>query len=257
MTTRSYKSATFPLAVMVCGISISPAAELRPLSTDRPDTTESPRTVDAGHFQFEMAIASSTRESGAREFSLGELNAKIGLDHATDLQVVMPFYSHVRNGGEGFGDMEIRIKRNLWGNDEGATALALMPFIKIPTANGDLGNGEFEGGLIVPLGFDGPTGWSCAVQAELAVEADEDGSGYHLGLLNSVTGSHGLTENTAVFLELVSVLSAESGADWEAYFNTGMTWAVTPTWQVDGGVRVGLTSASADFTPFLGLSTKF
>ena len=257
MTTRSYKSATFPLAVMVCGISISPAAELRPLSTDRPDTTESPRTVDAGHFQFEMEIAISTRESGAREFSLGELNAKIGLDHATDLQVVMPFYSHVRNGGEGFGDMEIRIKRNLWGNDEGATALALMPFIKIPTANGDLGNGEFEGGLIVPLGFDGPTGWSCAVQAELAVEADEDGSGYHLGLLNSVTGSHGLTENTAVFLELVSVLSAESGADWEAYFNTGMTWAVTPTWQVDGGVRVGLTSASADFTPFLGLSTKF
>ena len=45
--------------------------------------------------------------------------------------------------------------------------------------------------------------------------------------------------------------------DWEAYFNTGMTWAVSDTWQLDGGVRVGLTRASTDFTPFLGLSTKF
>ena len=42
----------------------------------------------------------------------------------------MPFYTHVRDGAEGFGDMEIRLKHNLWGNDEGATALALMPFIK-------------------------------------------------------------------------------------------------------------------------------
>ena len=171
---------------MACGIVISPAAELRPLSTDRPDTTESPHTVDAGHFQFEMEIASFTRDGGEREFSLGELNAKIGLDHATDLQVVMPFYTHIRDGGEGFGDMEIRLKRDL-----------------------------------------------------------------------SATASHGLTENTAIFLEAVSVLSAESGSDWEAYFNTGMTWAATPTWQSDGGIRVGLTSAATDFTPFLGLSTKF
>ncbi len=257
MTTRYFKSATLPLAVMVCGISISPAAELRPLSTDRPDTTESPRTVDAGHFQFEMEIANFTRDGGAREFSLGELNAKIGLDPSTDLQVVMPFYTHVRDGDEGFGEVEIRLKRNLWGNDEGATALALMPFIKIPTANADLGNGEFEGGLIVPIGFDGPGGWSCAVMAEFDLEADEDGNGHHVGLLNSATASHELTANTAVFLEWVSILSAESGADWEAYFNTGMTWAATPTWQFDGGLRIGLNSASTDFTPFLGLSTKF
>ena len=239
------------------GISISAAAELRPLSTDRPDTTESPYTVDAEHLQFEMELANWTRDGSDREFSLGELNAKIGLDAATDLQVVMPFYTHVRDGGEGFGDVEIRLKHNLWGNDEGATALAVMPFIKLPTANGDLGNDEYEGGLIVPFGFEGPANWSCAVMAEADVDADDDGSGHHLVGVTSATTSHEVTENTGIFLELVSVLSAESGSDWEAYFNTGMTWAVTPTWQLDGGIRVGLTDASTDFTPFLGASTKF
>ncbi len=252
----------FPLswlrpAMIAVGISNSFAAELRPLSTDRPDTTESAHTVDAGHFQFEMEIASWTRDGREREFSLGELNAKIGLGDSTDLQVVMPFYTRVRNGPEGFGDVEIRMKQNLWGNDEGATALALMPFIKLPTANGELGNDEFEGGLIVPFSFDGPSYWACAVMVELDLEADDDGRGHHLAVLNSATASHDLTENTAVFLELVSVLSAESGSDWEAYFNTGMTWALTPTWQLDGGVRVGLTDAATDLTPFLGMSTKF
>lgn len=227
------------------------------MSTDRPDTTESPYTVDAGHFQFEMEIAAWAKDGRERELTLGELNAKVGLDNATDLQVVLPFYTQVRNGGEGFGDIEIRLKRNLWGNDEGSTALAVMPFIKLPTAHGDLGNDEFEGGLIVPLAFEGPAGWSCAVMAEGDIEADEDGSGHHFTAVTSATTSHEVTENTGVFFELVSVLSAESGADWEAYFNTGMTWAVTPTWQVDGGVRLGLTDASTDFTPFLGVSTKF
>lgn len=255
MKLSTSQSHFYPLAIMVCGISLSPAAELRPLSTDRPDTTESPHTVDAGHFQFEMEIANWARSGREREFSLGELNAKIGLDTATDLQVVMPFYTHVRNGGEGFGDVEIRLKHNLWGNDEGATALALMPFVKLPTAVGDLGNGEFEGGLIVPFGFEGPCGWACAVMAELDLAADDDGSGHELVVLTSATASHGLTETTALFLELVSLDGP--GVDWEAYFNTGMTWAISPTWQLDGGIRCGLTQASADVTPFLGASTKF
>ena len=195
------QSTRFRLATAIgCGISLSAAAELRPLSTDRPDTTESPHTVDAGHFQFEMEIANRTRNGHEREFSLGETNAKIGLNHSTDLQVVLPFYTHIRDGDEGFGDMEIRLKHNLWGNDEGATAMALMPFIKLPTANGDLGNGEVEGGLIVPFGFEGPAGWDCAVMGEVDLEADEDGNGHHLVGVASATASHGFTESTGFFL---------------------------------------------------------
>lgn len=244
------------IAFFACGISLGSATGLRSLSTDRPDTTESPHTVDAGHFQFEMELANWSRDGSDREFSLGELNAKIGLDASTDLQVVMPFYTHARNGGEGFGDVEIRLKHNLWGNDAGSTALALMPFVKIPSANGDLGNGEFEGGLIVPFGFEGPAGWSCAVMAELDLEAD-DGGGHHFTGVTSATTSHALTDHSGIFLELVSVLGAESGSDWEAYFNTGMTWAVNVAWQLDGGIRIGLTDSATDFTPFLGVSTKF
>src|SRR5438093_6841318 len=40
----------------------TPRAFLRELSTDRPDKTESPYTVDAGHFQIEMDLVSYSRD---------------------------------------------------------------------------------------------------------------------------------------------------------------------------------------------------
>lgn len=256
MKTTRFEDTILQLLAAAIALPVCAATDLRPLSTDRPDTTESTHTVDAGHFQFEMEIATWTHDGKYREFSFGQLNSKIGLDHSTDLQVVTPFYTEVRGGEEGFGDLQVRLKRNLWGNDEGATSLAVMPFIQLPTSSGGLGSDVVEGGLIIPFAFDGPAAWSCAVMGELGGEADEDGD-YHFVGLTSATASHAVTEQTAVFFELVSVLSAESGADWEAFFNTGMTWLMTPTWQFDGGIRVGLTGASADFSPFLGMSTKF
>lgn len=252
--------ATSPLLLagwIIAGTSIGTlAAELRPLSTDRPDTTESPRSVDAGHFQFEVELAAWTRDGDERSVSLFEVNAKYGLDEATDLQMVLPFHTWIRHGDEGFGDMEIRLKRNLWGNDEGGTAMAVMPFVKLPTAHGDLGNGAVEGGLIVPFGFDAGAAWSCGVMGEVDVLEDEDGSGYEPEFLFSATASHGLTACSGLFVELVGLSGFTDSSDIEAYFNTGMTWAVKPMCQIDFGIRVGLNDEAEGFTPFLGFSTK-
>lgn len=251
------KSLVLALA-LPCRAHPASAAELRPMSTDRPDATESPYSVDAGHYQFELEIAAWTRDGGeATEYTLGELNAKYGLNASTDLQLVLPFFSHVYDGPEGFGDVQIRLKHNLWGNDGGPNALAVMPYLKLPTANGDLGNGDFEGGLIVPYGFDGPGGWSCGLMGEIDFVSDEDGSGHHVEGLVSATGSHDLTDCTGIFFEVVGILTSESEKEHEAYFNTGLTWGLSATLQLDGGVRVGLTGASTDFSPFMGVSAKF
>ncbi len=240
-------------AAAICAL----AAPLRELSTDRPDTTESPHTVDAGHVQWEMELAAWERNGSQRTLALGELNLKYGLSQATDLQVVLPLFTHERGGSEGFGDMEIRVKQNLWGNDDGPTSLAIMPFIKLPTASEALGNGQVEGGLILPYGFAAPGDWECVTMLEVDAHANEFRHGYHATYVTSLTTFHDLTPQTGLFMELVSVLSAERGSPWQAYFNTGLVCALTPQWQLDGGLRLGLTAAAADCTPFLGLSAKF
>lgn len=233
------------------------ARPLRELSTDRPDTTESPFSVDRGHFQFEWELVNATRDGGRwREFSLFEVNAKYGLTENTDIQFVLPFYTKVRGGSEGFGDLELRLKHNVWGNDGGATSFAVMPFLKLPTASGGSGNGEWEGGLIIPFAFEGPAGWGGGLMAEVDLVSNDAGQ-HEAQVLLSATASHDLTDKAAAFLEGVIIFDFESGTDTEAYFNTGITYALADNWQIDGGLRVGLTRHSQDLAPFVGLSVKF
>ncbi|CAN0484373.1 unnamed protein product, partial [Phaeothamnion confervicola] len=121
----------------------TPNDAVRAMSTDRPDKTESPFTVDAGHVQLETDLVSYTRDSehGAttRTVDILPFNVKIGLAHDTDLQIVYGASSRARMKGAGIdttnsgsGDVTVRLKHNLWGNDGGITALAVMPFVKLP-----------------------------------------------------------------------------------------------------------------------------
>ena len=57
---------------------------LRDLEADRPDATESPRTVDSGHIQVESSVLGYTRDrSGGEKFEAwtwAETNIKYGLN---------------------------------------------------------------------------------------------------------------------------------------------------------------------------------
>ena len=143
----------------------TPRAQMRELSTDRPDQTESPYTVDAGHVQVEMDFVNFTYDrhssDGTRTevWNVAPVNLKFGLLNNVDLQLVLDNYVEVRTreaGGEtrrdsGYGDITARLKINLWGNDGGTTALALMPYVKLPLDETGIRNGETEGGVIFPL----------------------------------------------------------------------------------------------------------
>lgn len=240
----------------------TPRALMRELSTDRPDVTESPYSVDAGHLQIEMDIVSHTRDrhtperdGGSESWSFANTNLKLGLTNRIDLQFVVPVYQRIRSGPSGFGDITIRLKANLWGNDAGDTALAVMPFVKIPSAEDGLGNGKVEAGIIIPFAAQLPREWNFGAMLEVDFLSDEDGSGRQTDFVTSLTFSHAIVGELGGYLELVSVIGTES--DWVATFNTGLTFGVSDNVQLDAGINVGLTRAAEDLTPFLGLSIRF
>ena len=59
----------------------------------------------------------------------------------------------------GFGDVVLRFKVNFWGDDGGKTALGVIPFVKLPANQDDMGNHAVEGGLIFPVVVELPGGW--------------------------------------------------------------------------------------------------
>lgn len=234
-----------------------PAASMREMSTDRPDTTESPFTVDPGHYQLEMSFFDYSRDEGGNSevWSFGQINFKAGLLPNTDLQLLFDAWTEERTSktNSGFGDVTLRLKQNLWGNSGGTTALALMPYIKIPTG-AELSNGEWEGGLIVPLGIKLTDRISVALMAEMDIVSDESG-GHEFEWVHSATMGIGLTDRLGMYVELVGIAGEQ--IEYQALFDTGVTFSVTDNVIVDAGVRIGMNRAAEDFAVFSGMSIRF
>jgi hypothetical protein len=72
---------------------------MRDLSPDRPDVTESPYTVDAGHYQLEMDFANFTYDktdgTTTKTWEVGDFNFKAGLLNNVDIQFVYDNYLNV------------------------------------------------------------------------------------------------------------------------------------------------------------------
>lgn len=243
----------------------TPAEQMREMNPDRPDATESPYTVDAGHYQLELSFFdySQDHEGSLRSdsWAFGLVNFKMGLTDNTDLQFVFNSYAenktqddHVTDRASGFSDVMLRLKTNLWGNEGGATALALMPYVKIPTDIG-ISNGAWEGGLIVPLGITLNDRVSLGVMGVAGYVRDDESGDSGFEWLHSATMGIDLTEQLGMYLELAGIAGAET--DYQAFFNTGLSYAVTDNLIFDAGIRVGLNAAAEDFGVFTGMSIRF
>ncbi len=250
----------------------TPTSKMRDLSTDRPDTTESPYTVDAGHFQLEMSLVDYTFDRRneenvtRRSVSVAPMLLKLGIMNDFDLQIGIDPYTREREKDRttderttlsGFGDITVRTKFNLWGNDSGDTALALMPFVKFPTATGDLGNGKIEGGLIVPLAFDLGNDIGAAVMTEFDVVRDGDNERYTIDWVHTATISVPLVAELSGFVEYAGFANLNHAEQYRAYFDCGLTYGLKPNTQLDCGLRLGLTRASDDLGMFAGISWRY
>ena len=252
----------------------TPDELLREMASDRPDKTEGPFTVDAGHVQFEMDLVNYThdRDTSAggdtrvSSYSVAPLNLRLGILHNLDLQFIVETWNkvttedrlnHATLHQSGFGDITPRFKFNLWGNDGGKTALAIMPFVKIPSNQDHLGNKSVEGGLIIPLAVDLPAGWGMGLMTQLNVVRDTEGGGNHPEFIHSVTFSHDIVGPLAGYAEFFSSVSDEAGSPWVGTVDLGLTYGLTANLQLDAGVNIGVTRSADDINPFIGLTFRY
>ena len=246
---------------------------MREMSTDRPDQTESPYTVDAGHWQIELDAINFTSDRDRSEggevrttvWNIAPLNIKAGLTNRIDLQLMLDTYVHSRvenraNGlvvrAAGFGDITTRLKINFWGNDGGRTAFGIMPFVKLPLSASSLRNGRTEGGIILPFAMELPAGWGMGAMSEIDFVANDRG-GTDREFVHSITFSRDLIRNLGGYVEFVAVTGSAPGFEWQGQFDLGFTYAMTRDVQLDLGCNFGLTKSAPDYQPFVGLSHRF
>lgn len=240
-----------------------------PICPDRPGKGTGTCTVPAGHWQIETGLVDWTRDR-AGGFT-GELTTfgssliKYGLSDRADIELgVTPFQTfRVRGGGvheraSGFGDLVVRVKYRLT-RDDAPVAVAIDPFVKIPTANHRLGNGKVEAGLTVPVGFAlGKSPLSLALTSELGLRADGDGRGHHAAFAQVVGLGFAATSRLSLSAELWG------GCDWDPSgtgeqfsANGSAAYRLGDSIQIDGGANFGLNRQTPDIQVYAGVSKRF
>ena len=246
-------------------IAAPPARVLRELATDRPDVTESPYTVDAGHLQLEMDFANyaTDRQDGVRtrEWGVAPVNLRVGLTGDFELGVFVEPYQRqteqpdgaVRTARAGPGDVTLRAKVNFQGNDGGAAAYGLIVDCKLPTAVRGLGNGKFEAAVILPVNFELARGWELGAMTRLAAAYGDSGR-YRAVWDNTVSLGHDLTADTGGYLELTS---STGDGPHVATVDLGVTWKLDANTQLDAGMNLGVSRRAPDVQFFSGFTRRF
>lgn len=247
------------LAAAAAGASAVP-----PICTDRPTKANAVCTVPVGKWQLEStAIGWSRTDAGGVEtkvLMLGSSVVKLGLSDRSDLQAGLTPYSRVETAGSsfsGFGDLVIRYKHRL--TDDGAPLqVGVIPFVKLPTADRDIGNGKVEGGLAVPIAVSTGSPLTVVLGPEVDLLADADGNGRHAALVNLVNVSGPVAPGLTLAGELWTMTNFDP-ADTSTLVSAdvALAYAVSKTAQLDLGANFGLNRNTADTEFYAGLSLRF
>jgi hypothetical protein len=254
------------LATMASGAA---AAEEQPICAARPGKSTPPCTVPAGHLQLETGLIDWSKESagGERDTSMviGETTIKYGLSDRSDIEVdVTPWQratsrvGGVRDSASGIGDVVVSYKQQLTRGDA-PVQLALLPFVKAPTANHSLGNGKWEAGLLVPISVSiGSSPLSLGLTPEVDWAADSDGQGHHAAMTQVASLGWQATQKLSLSAELWGQWDWNpSGTTRQRSADASVAYLVDKTLQLDGGANFGFNRNTPNVEVYAGISKRF
>jgi hypothetical protein len=255
--------------MLLCVSSAAVAADVQPICPDRPSKSTGACTVPAGRVQVEMGLVDWTHDRSdgvTSDFTtLGSTLLKYGVSGNADVEFGFTPYeaSRVHGGGaherdSGFGDLVARVKYRLVPADADFQ-VALDPFVKIPTASHNLGNGKVEGGLLVPMSTPlGKSGITLSLGPELDLLADGDGHGRHLATVQVFNLGASLADKLSVSGELWGRWDWDPGGTNRQYSADGaVAYLVNKDLQLDAGANFGLNRQTPDVELYTGVSVRF
>lgn len=254
----------------------TPPRLMRELEPDRPDLTDSPFTVDAGHVQLETDLLNYTRSRPDRdktvteEFLFGPTEIRIGITNSAELDLlVQPFNAVRTHFAEPIMDtweagpdvLEISARFNLLGNDAfdrpGAIAVGLKPFVEVPTVRNGVGNENVEGGLVIPIAIK----LAEKIEAELMTEYDlvksEEESGYHVEYFNSASLTYELTPAVTTYIEAATVFGGKDPGGPVVILGAGVLFELSKNFAIDFASNFGITETSDRINLVVGLTKRF
>lgn len=255
------------IAAFAVALAITPLVTTRAaaqISTDRPTFTERTTTVPDGRFQLEAGY--TYRSAGdLTGHVLGEALLRAGLIPGLELRAELPsFVSQKFDGllGEdeesGWTDAGIGMKLGLYeaGMAEGLPSISLLLGSSVPVGDDDFGADGWEPEAIVALG------WEFAPRLELGANVGYRQNDPHFGdRFDEWTASVALglpvTSSIGAFVEYFALRPDIDGDDGDDYIDGGVTFLLSPTFQLDGRAGFNLDGDADEMFFGVGLAKLF
>jgi hypothetical protein len=247
----------------------TPTDLMRGFSTDRPNKSSSPYTVDAGHWQIESDLSNYFRDSGngssVRQITTVAPTVKLGLTNGTDLELVVPTYAWVRSksGGasstvHGWTDLQARVKWNLFGNDDGDYALAVVPYVKFPSGDTGISNKRYEYGVYTLLGVKFDDKWSAVfmLQADSLISSANP-SARRFNVQTFANFSYAASDTVTLSAEHYSQHKFGDHAPTVQTADFAIAWNLGDDLQLDAAWYVPLNKAAPNLNAYVGISKRW
>jgi len=240
---------------------------LSPICTDRPTKSDSACSVEPGHWQLETDLfnGSFQHQGGVTTdtWYLTNPTLKYGLVKDIDVEInIVPFEFVTTHGASGTdtqssnGDLYLRLKYTVLGS--GPVQIALVPYVKAPTAHNGVGDGAWETGFNVPINIQLNSQWGLTFSPEFDALKDRVDNGRHFNSSQTIDISYSLPKGLTVAGELWGDWNADPAGKVRQYsFDLVATKSFGKLFQLDGGVFVGLNRATPGVQVFTGVSQKW
>ena len=249
----------------------TPVELMREMVSDQAMFTLTPYTVDAGHFQWETDVLDyfhdRDRSDGAdvlmTGWALGRMTLKAGLCDRVDLEASFSAYSEfttkdrmagTKTVARGFGNLSTQFKLNLWGNEGGATALAVLPYVTFPTTQLTPGYKDYNGGIQVPFLVRMPCGVRLGLMTGFDLSED-DANRVQASYVNGISLRGRLAGKLDGFAEFFTQVDQDTGV-WSGTVNAGVAYQLTKNIEVQVGTTFGVHN-DIDYNPYFGFSWRY
>jgi Putative MetA-pathway of phenol degradation len=156
----------------------------------------------------------------------------------------------------GIGDVYVRTKWRFYESAETYTTAAVMPYIKIPTNSGGMGNDAVEGGIIVPFATELAGGFSYHAMGQVDYVRNDADDGYDSRWLVAMALNKRVTKAIGIYGELTAG-KGTGGTPWEGLLGGGVTLAMSEHFEWDFALYTGISSGAPDWSSAIRLHWRF
>jgi outer membrane putative beta-barrel porin/alpha-amylase len=229
-----------------------------PLISDRPDFTESTATMKRGEVQLE---GGDTFEHAAsvKTNTIGELLLRIGLAPRAELRIEPGSYTKVTSpdgDASGWVDAAVGTKLRLYEppneNPSFVPTVSLIVLTSVPT-----GSAEFRETKLQPEAKLAAE-WTLSDRIGVATNFNvsrprDDENGRYTVFEGSVSFGFELTRRLGAYTEVFGFAPQLSSVGHSRYGNTGLTFSLTPDFQLDLRGGMGFNGVQPDYFVGAGL----